>query len=420
MTQSRDPITVLIVEDSPTEAHILSRLLERDPMLRVVGVAVNGAEAIRMASRLHPAVITMDVNMPIMGGLEATEYIMAHQPTPILAVTASASGAEANAGFQMLSAGAVDVLLKPSLNDWQGKAAQLVEKVKLVSRIRVITHVRGKSRPPLAKPEFDLPKIVPPPPQPPTQPLSIARRKGLTSPLRTPTTSRPVLPRQSSLPPDAPVPSPQLSFRSQFTTVEAALAAGRLLKRQRQFDVVAIAASTGGPPALARLLKALPAHLVQPIFVVQHIPSGFSQGLASWLATETGRTVRLAENGEIPQAGVVYFAQDDRHLYVTASHRLALSAGEAHFGLRPSADVLFASIAEAYTQTAFGVILTGMGRDGANGFKQMHAEGAYTVAQDEASSVIFGMPKSAIESGAVDMVLGLDFIAPFMSGALVR
>ena len=405
MTQPREPITVLIVEDFPTEAQILLRILERDPQLRVVGVAVNGADAIRMVTRLRPVVITMDVNMPIMSGLEATEYIMAHQPTPILAVTASLEGAEASMGFQMLAAGAVDVLLKPSLNDWQGKASQLTDKVKLVSRIRVITHVRGK-RHNLLPPEPVAPVLSTPPPPP------VGRRKGATSPLRT-THAPPPLPRQA--PPSAG------SFNRDhptITTVEAAIAAGRLLKRQRTFDILAVAASTGGPPALARLLKTLPQNCRQPILIVQHIPAGFSQGLASWLSVETNRPVRLAKNGETPEPGVVYFAQDDCHICITPSRKLALNTDEAHFGLRPSADVLFDTVAQVYAETALGVILTGMGRDGANGLKRMHDRGAFTIAQDEASCIIFGMPKSAIEIGAIDQILNMDLIAPFAGAAL--
>jgi two-component system chemotaxis response regulator CheB len=183
----------------------------------------------------------------------------------------------------------------------------------------------------------------------------------------------------------------------------------------RRFQVVGIAASTGGPPALARLLRELRPDFPVPIFVVQHIPAGFSRGLADWLGSEIRLKVRQGEEGEKPVPGVVYLPADDRHLTFNKLGRIHLGTQVDRFGLRPNADNTFFSMAEVWPGETLAIILTGMGRDGTEGLKKLHELNGYNIAQDEASSVIFGMPKAAIDAGVIHQVLSLPHIAPFLN-----
>ncbi len=399
-----DPIRVLIVEDSPTVSRILTSFVESDPAFVVVGLATDGAEAIRLTARHRPNIITMDVNMPRMSGLEATEYIMAHYPTPILVLTAFGKQ-DVNLSFNMLSAGALEIIEKPEAEELKLQKKHLLERLKLLSRIKVITHVRGKQRlfkemaPPLPAPS----PMASRPPRPRFQ-------DRLTAPLNPANIYRPVESAVSQtaansaqtgrpdrlLAPATPVPTPELALLA------------------RHFEVMGIAASTGGPPALARLLHDLPQNLPLPVFVVQHIPAGFSPGLADWLNGETSLRVKLAEEGEQPQVGLVYLPADDRHLAFGPDGRFRLDSSPARYGLRPNADVTFESMAQVWPGKTLCIILTGMGRDGSLGMKYLHEAGGYNIAQDEASSVIFGMPKAAIELGVTDKVLPLGHIAPFL------
>lgn len=378
-----DQIKVLIVEDSPTVSRILTGLIEADPAMKVVGVAVDGAEAIRLTRSLRPNIITMDVKMPRMGGLEATEYIMAHQPTPILVLTASGKH-DLDLSFKMLSAGALEFIEKPDALELVQQGDRLVSRLKLLARIKVITHPRAKNR--VYK------DILPEPPAatPPTSPA------GLISADKRPTVKISTGNLQA-VPPETKPPEP---------TNELV---------QRRFRVVGIAASTGGPPALARLLKDFAPDFPVPVIVVQHIPAGFSRGLAEWLDSEIRLTVKQAEEGEKPLPGVVYLPADDRHLLINKMGRFHLGTQADRFGLRPNADFTFLSMAEVWPGETLAVILTGMGRDGTEGMRRLHELKGYNIAQDEASSVIFGMPKAAIEAGVVQQVLPLAQIGPFLN-----
>lgn len=386
-----EPIKVLIVEDSPTVSRILSGLMEADPQLEVVGIASDGAEAIRMTSRLRPNIITMDVNMPRMSGLEATEYIMAHQPTPILVLTAFGKH-DLDLSFKMLSAGALEFIEKPDAFELARQGNHLLGRIKLLSRIRVITHPRGKSR------VFTdtLSRTPPSSPEPPAQ---------VRMPVPIPANQRPTIkinqnPELANVAPPAPLSKPPVPTKELLS---------------RRFQAVGIAASTGGPPALARLLRELRPDFPVPVFVVQHIPAGFSRGLADWLGSEVRLKVRQGEEGEKPVPGTVYLPADDRHLTFDQLGRIHLSAEADRFGLRPNADSTFLSMAEVWPGETLAVILTGMGRDGTEGMRKLHEYNGYNIAQDEASSVIYGMPKSAVEAGVVHQVLSLSQIAPFLN-----
>jgi two-component system, chemotaxis family, protein-glutamate methylesterase/glutaminase len=331
-------IRVLVVEDSATMRHHLRGALGTDPELVVVGEAMDGGQAVEMCGRLRPDVVTMDMMLPTMSGLVATEHIMADYPTPILVVS-SADRAELYSTYNALAAGAVDVLEKPRGDASDvGWERRLCQAVRLVSRIRVITHPRARL----------------------TRPAPVA-----------------------TVTPDGP------------------MTAGEL-------QVVALGASTGGPGALTELLRALPGGFRTPILAVQHIAASepFAVAFSDWLADQTGRAVSYAAD-RMPLAaltGRVVLAPPDRHLLVRDG-AVRVTDGPPRHSCRPSVDVLFDSVATEYGPTAAGCLLTGMGRDGAEGLLRMRGRGAVTYAQDEASSVVFGMPREAALLGAASAML---------------
>ncbi|MFI5493677.1 chemotaxis-specific protein-glutamate methyltransferase CheB [Actinoplanes sp. NPDC051859] len=339
-------IRVLVVEDSATMRAHLRESLAADPELQVVGEATDGGQAVELVGRLRPDVVTMDMMLPTMSGLEATEHIMAENPTPILVVS-SADRQELFTTYNALAAGAVDVLEKPrgDASD-AGWARRLCSAVRLVSRIRVITHPRAK----------------------------LDGRSRSTSP-----------------PPAPPLPTP---------------AAPPL--RDHAVQVVAVGASTGGPGALTDLLRALPSGFRTPILCVQHIAASepFAVAFSDWLAGQSGRDVTYARDG-VPLRGVggrVLLAPPDRHMFVSEG-LIRLSDAPPRHSCRPSVDVLFESVAAECGAAAAGVLLTGMGRDGAEGLLRMRARGAVTYAQDEASCVVYGMPREAALLGAAAYIL---------------
>jgi two-component system chemotaxis response regulator CheB len=345
-------VRVLIVEDSLTIRHRLGEILRADPEIEVVGEAENGKRAIEQCSELRPDVVTLDMMLPVMSGLAATEYIMAHCPTPILIVSSSINRGELFKTYDALAAGAVDVLEKPrgdeSDGDWE---RNFCATVKLVSRIKVITHVRarlGGSRPPAPAP-------APPPDNSPPPILGLHR-------------------------------------------------------------VVAIGASTGGPAALVEVLHALPVGFSIPLIVVLHIDEVFGSAFAEWLDGQTQHRVAYAREGEpvASYTGRVAMAPPGRHL-VVRGQAFHLTSTPPRHSCRPSIDILFESVASEYGATAAACILTGMGRDGAAGLLEIRKMGGFTVAQDEATSTVYGMPREAKLIGAAQRVLPLDAIARTLS-----
>ena len=336
-------IRVLVVEDSATMRHHLRESLAADPELQVVGEALDGGQAVELCGRLRPDVVTMDMMLPTMSGLVATEHIMAEFPTPILVVS-SADRQELFSTYNALAAGAVDVLEKPrgDASD-AGWERRLCSAVRLVSRIRVITHPR-------------------------------ARLDGRDRPAATPV---------------AAAPQPEV-------------------RGDGALQVVALGASTGGPGALTELLRALPAGFRTPVLCVQHIAASepFAVAFSDWLGDQTGHDVSYAVDG-LPVSSLrsrVVLAPPDRHVLVRDGI-LRLSDAAPRHSCRPAVDLLFESVAEEYGAAATGCLLTGMGRDGAEGLLRMRARGAVTFAQDEASCVVYGMPREAALLGAAAYVL---------------
>jgi two-component system chemotaxis response regulator CheB len=342
-------IRVLVVEDSATVRGRLLEVLKAEPAFEVVGAAADGKQGIELCAQLRPDVITMDIMMPLMSGLAATEYIMAHCPTPILVVSASINRGELFKIYETLAAGAVDVLEKPNgreePGDWERR---FIAMVKRVTRILVITHPR-------------------------------ARLAGLTPP----------------------------------RTVSAPSPGGTRPFSAATYSVVALGASTGGPGAILQILRSLPADFQIPILLVLHINEPFGAAFADWLDSQTSRPVVYARDGApvVAAAGRVIMAPGDRHMSVSDG-RLRLTQDPERHSCRPAVDVLFESVAAEYGASAAACLLTGMGRDGALGLLKIRQAGGLTIAQDEATSVVYGMPREATNLGAAVQILPITDIGP--------
>lgn len=333
-------VGVLVVDDSPLIRQLIVEALQKDPDVEVLGTAENGEQAISMAATLKPQVITMDVDMPVMDGLTATERIMADHPTPILVLTADPRNQAPELTHRALAVGALALRVKPGA---EGDMASLAREVKLLASIRVIRHVRGVKK-------------------------TATSPSGVT---------------------EAPAAQPF-----------AATGIG----------VVCIASSTGGPQVVQKLLSELPADFPAPIAVVQHINSAFADSLVSWLAGSSKLKVKVAKDGDLLAAGTVLLAPADAHLTISARGRVAVAPGPARDGHVPSGSALFESAAKIYGRRAVGAILTGMGNDGVEGLAAIRAAGGKTLAQNQETAIVFGMPGAAIARGIVDHVLpGDDF-----------
>lgn len=359
------PIRVVVVDDTSTVRELLVAILQQAEGIQVVGAGTNGEEAVRLVKRLRPDVVTMDVRMPRVDGLEATRRIMGESPTRIVIVTGSLMRAGEDLTFEALRAGALTVIRTPGVSDLE-TCDDVIRTVRLMSEVPVVhrwdQRVRKAEPRPARKPEPGLARTKMTPP-----PLPVARDDG------------------------------------------------------RGVGIIGVASSTGGPGALATLLRPLAADFPVPILIVQHITPGFATGLAEWLNSETALRVGLAGHGDVPSPGTALIGPDDYHLQVNARGVVELSKEAAYKGLRPSANYLFRSLAWSYGSRAMGVILTGMGDDGVEGLADLHRAGGPTVAQDEASCVVYGMPREAVARQVVDRILTPEQIAAsFQQLGLVR
>jgi two-component system, chemotaxis family, protein-glutamate methylesterase/glutaminase len=342
-TPDKPPIRVLIVDDSHLVRSILVNMLDSDDSFRVIGQAENGEEGVRMAARLRPDVITMDIRMPRMDGLESTKRIMATTPTPIVVVANSIHDSDYNIAFNAIEAGALTVVEKPrglTPADYEAVRAQLLTAVRLVAGMKVV-----------------------------------ARWHNI---------------------PSGPRPE-KLRLHHNL--------------QNRSIQLIAIASSTGGPGILRQIFAPLPADFSIPIVAVQHITPGFIDHMASWLNDEVQVSVQVAREREKPIPGKVLLAPSDKHLTISPGGLVRLEDTPPVKGQRPSANRLFETVAQTYSSSALGIILTGMGDDGADGLELLGRTGAHIIAQDKETSVIFGMPERAIERGVVDDILSPDAIA---------
>lgn len=331
-------VRVVVVDDSQTARELLVALYE-SAGFRVVGVGKTGEDAIQLVIKHNPDVVSMDVVMPKMDGLDATRVIMREHPTPIVIVTASLMRSDTDLAFEALKAGALTAVQKPGIED-PITCEKLIETVRLMATVPVIRRwSEDKPRPGLSG-------------------ISTGDAKGIR--------------------------------------------------------LIGIASSTGGPGVLAQILKPLPKNFPIPILIVQHVTNGFATGLAEWLHEQMNLDVGLAGHGDMPKAGLVLLPPDDYHMQINKSGTIELSKAPPYKGLRPSANYLFNTMARFYGQSGMGIILTGMGDDGAEGMEAMYKAGALTFAQDEESCIVYGMPAEAVKRKAVKQVLTPDQISQYL------
>src|SRR5262245_6317585 len=353
------PIRVLVVEDSRAQRELLLALLRASRDFEVVGTATNGKEAIAEALRLRPHVIAMDIHLPLLDGYEATRQIMRQCPTPIVLI--SSQGDTAQRSIEALAAGALTVVSKPSGYAYaDDELATFLTTLRLMADVRVIT--RHSAR------------------------LS-------TTDHRSPATDQP------------------------GSSVIGSSTSGQGRRRAAVAPkVLAIAASTGGPAAVQTVLRGLGAGFTLPILVVQHIARGFVPALVDWLNNTLPSPVRIAQQGERLLPGQIYLAPEDHHLVKREPGVAGLRPLAPGDRFCPSADLLFETVANAYGGAAIGLVLTGMGDDGTRGLLTLRAAGAPTLAQDAASCVVYGMPRAAVEAGAITRSEPLPLLADVILG----
>jgi two-component system, chemotaxis family, protein-glutamate methylesterase/glutaminase len=344
-------LEVLIIDDLKSAREMIRDILISDPLIHICGMADNENEAVEMVKKLQPHLVLLDSHLRQTSGYDVAEKIMQARPTPIVMVTA-ASDAFVDTPDRMFSCGVLDVIKKGDLYCWRTHpdvAAGFIRKIKLLSKVNRVS-IKNHCE----KPETGLETADP--------------------------------------------------GNSISVDVNAF--------RKNQNRVIAIVSSTGGPNALFKILRNLPSSFPVPILIVQHMSPGFIHGLAEWLNHEDHIRVRVADDKDALLPGEALLAPDNVHLTIDGNHRVKLIDAPPLGGHRPSGTTLLKSIGEHYGRQALGVILTGMGNDGAQGMAALKAAGGKTIAQDQKTSVIFGMPKTAINLGAVDLVLPLLEIAP--------
>ena len=361
MTQGKR-IRVLVVDDSAFMRKVLQTIIASDPQLEICGEARDGRDAITQAEVLKPDVISMDINMPHMDGLQATEIIMSSNPRPILIVS-SESREGADVTLKALELGAIDFVAKPSGGidlDMSSVKDELCRKLKMAAKVRVVrTATRSKLQNEIAS---SSPRVEP------------ASKNG----------------------------------DSGLQEVRAAVNAAA--KGAGKFPIVVLASSTGGPATLMNFMPYFPKDFPGAVILVQHMPGNFTAQFSKQLAEISKIRVKEAESGEIIVPGQLYVCPGSHHLRVSPTGRISLDDGPRIGGYRPCADLTFESTAEYAGPMTIGVILTGMGNDGAKGVQEIRAAGGHVIAQDESTAVIFGMPQEAIKTGAVDQVLPMEAI----------
>lgn len=395
-------IRVLLVEDSPVATTIFKRMLSTSPDIVVVGCARTGTEGLAMIPHLQPHVICTDLHMPQMDGLEFTQEVMAKFPRPILVISSSVQPENTHNVFKLLQAGAVEVFPKPrgAIGEhYETTRSELISKIRILSGVAVFTRHRRQR---ITESTSVVTKT-----DAPAKPVS-------SQPGETTRVGLSVRPKISPSPPKVGIQplAPKGRANCPPAPSRTGIAAVQLVK------IVGIGASTGGPQALYTILTSLPANFPLPIVCIQHISEGFLQGLVDWLNSECAMQVKIASADELPQPGTIYFPPERHHLELNSQQRFSCSSAPPCSGHRPSVTVTFNSLAKIYGSKAMGILLTGMGRDGADGMQAIHRAGGVTIAQDEKTSVVFGMPKEAIALGAASLVLPLNEIAPMILNKL--
>lgn len=337
-SNSKRAVKVLIVEDSPIYQKILRNILAETDEFEVVAIASNGLEAIKFASIYHPDVISMDILMPVMDGIEATKQIMQSQPVPIVIVSNIYQTNDTDMAIKELQAGAVYILPKPSGPadpNHSKDAVKYRNTLRLMSEIKV---VKRHDRP------YDK-----------TPPVSVREETRCSNP--------------------------------------------------EEIKIIAIGASAGGPESIRIILSNLSDSVKAPVVIVQHIDPHFIDGFISWLNSHSRLPVKAAEAGELVLPGRVYIAPGGKHMLLNKGGIVSLTDDLKSNGHIPSIDALFESVSKSFGEKSIGVLLSGMGRDGAEGLKRLNQSGSFTMVQNEESSLVYGMPNEAVKLGAACKIL---------------
>jgi len=358
-------IKVLVVDDSGFFRRRIGEMLGADPNLEVVGFARTGEESITLTKQLKPDVITMDIEMPGMNGIEATRRIMAEQPTPVI-MFSSLTTEGAQSTFDALDAGALDFLPKrfqDIAKDIDEARIVLCDRVRAVARTRVSTSA-APAPAPAAKPK---PVATP-------RPAAVAKEPRTVS-----------------------VNEKPAAIRS----------------RHGKISLVAIGTSTGGPVALQNVLTKIPADFPLPIVIVQHMPATFTPTFAQRLNTQCAITVKEAQDGDRLEAGVALLAPGGKQMLIKANGGEAfikIEESEPSLTYKPSVDITFRSVSKVFPDNTLAIIMTGMGADGREGCRELKTHGSEVWAQDEQSCVVYGMPAAVVDAGLTDEVLDVDHI----------
>lgn len=369
-------VNVLIVDDSSFFRRRLTEMIDQCPGLRVVGTASNGREGVAKAIELKPDVITMDYEMPVMDGITAVREIMAKQPTPIL-MFSSLTYEGARVTLDSLEAGAVDYLPK-NFDEISRNAVEL--KNKLADRINMVSKARKRPATPI---------------------LAAASARAATP---APAASAPL---------KAPVREAPAPARETQSAPQKAAEPNRTAPRARKhYGLVAIGTSTGGPVALQQVLTQLPANFPMPIVLIQHMPATFTAAFAERLNNLCKISVKEAVDGDSLRPGLALLAPGGKQLMITKGGRVKILPGDERVNYKPCVDITFASAANVYRDQVLAIVLTGMGADGCEGARLLKQNGSTIWAQDEASSVIYGMPLAVAKANLTDEILGLTVIGP--------
>ncbi|QDE31914.1 protein-glutamate methylesterase/protein-glutamine glutaminase [Shewanella polaris] len=385
-------IKVLVVDDSSFFRRRVSEIVNQDPDLEVIAVAVNGKEAVDMAAKLKPQVITMDIEMPVMDGITAVREIMANNPTPIL-MFSSLTHDGAKATLDALEAGALDFLPKR----FEDIATNKDDAIFLLQqRIKALGRRRMYRSSTLTSTSVNAP-------EPRRTTVADKEAKPLSRPLSSRLNSTTAT--RSSI--ATPVPERQTANQA-TSSVSSIRASGK------QYKVLLIGTSTGGPVALQKVLTAFPANYPHPIVLIQHMPAAFTPAFAARLNTLCRIEVKEAENGDVIRPGCAYLAPGGMQLMIDRngmSGRLKVIPGTPEMNYKPSVDITFASASKAFGGDVLAVILTGMGADGREGARMLKSAGATIWAQDEASCVVYGMPQAVASAGISTHSIALEHMA---------
>lgn len=379
-------ITTLIVDDSPVICRMISFLLMSDTRFKVLGTASNGQEAVEKNDKLNPDLIIMDINMPVMNGLEATAIISKKTDPAIVAFTTEDA---ADIGFKCIEAGALELIQKPELSRKDGEYYK-----NFLERLFILAD-RHKSLKELRKHKIE--------------PNCVNELKA----------NQQILKKKSIQSVNGE--NPDIEVKQKTESKHELLQKNPILpEKGKKFDAILIGSSTGGPSALQKILKELKPNLPVPVFITQHIDEYYDVQFVKWLHSTTHQNVYMAEDGFSAEPGKIYVAPADFHLCFERNQTskkiiMKLSKSDPIHFLRPSVDVMFESAAKNIGENIIAAILTGMGRDGAAGLLKIKEKGGHTIAEAEESCIVYGMPKAAVENGSVNQILKLEAISGFIN-----